>query len=112
MSDSAGSRTARAHVLPLDRVLVLQPDETVMGAALAAGLRWPTICGGNANCGVCALELMNGRDAVEPIVDPEEESLLRNRPDTARGPIRLACRLRLRPGADVTVFKRGVRSGS
>ncbi|MCV7194487.1 2Fe-2S iron-sulfur cluster-binding protein [Mycolicibacterium brumae] len=86
-----------------------QVGQTVMAAALAAGYRWPTICGGEGLCQVCHLEVLQSPEHLDP-AEPDEEQLLR---DLTGGPggrgdhVRLACQAVVR--ADVTVFKRGVR---
>jgi 2Fe-2S ferredoxin len=85
-----------------------EPGETVMAAATRAGLRWPTVCGGQAECGVCALEVI---DAPEPLADPgpEEAERLAQLPEVRRYPehrYRLACRLVAVDG--LVVRKRGV----
>jgi 2Fe-2S ferredoxin len=81
--------------------------ETVFAAAARAGLLWPTICGGNGNCGTCCSQIIDGRDGCLPIGEHEFETLstvLRAPTDGSR---RLVCQLRIE--TDVTVQRRGVR---
>lgn len=78
------------RVEPLGVVVRVGPGETVMRAAQRSGLRWPTVCQGLGECHVCELEVVDGPDA-----DPPKA-------------LRLACQLR--PAADMTVHKAGVRS--
>jgi 2Fe-2S ferredoxin len=81
--------------------------ETVFAAASRAGLQWPTICGGNGNCGTCCSQIIDGHDGCSPIGEHELETLstvLRAPTDGSR---RLVCQLRIE--TDVTVQRRGVR---
>lgn len=88
----------------------LDPDETLMAAALRAGWWWPTICKGNAQCNRCYVDVLEGVDAVEPMSVTEREGLRRVRwhggPD--REGERLACQLRV--SGSVMVRKVGVRA--
>ncbi|MGE2729952.1 2Fe-2S iron-sulfur cluster-binding protein [Mycolicibacterium vaccae] len=83
--------------------------QTVMAAALAAGLRWPTVCGGQGNCLVCHVEVVEGPERLAPPSDEETRAvrgLLGDR--GGRGEhVRLACQAGVH--GDVVVLKRGVR---
>ncbi len=89
--------------------LELQPDpgQSLMAAAQAMGTRWPNVCGGQAQCGVCAVEVLSGE--VSPPHASEAQMLARipARPRHG-GVMRLACQLTGCGGA-VTVHKIGVR---
>ncbi len=89
-------------------------DETLMGAAVRAGYRWPSICGGLAECGACVMELLVFATADLPPVTRREHERLQTVPECRLRPdatLRLACQFR--PGdIDVTVQKRGVRLAS
>lgn len=82
-----------------------------MHAATRLGYRWPTVCGGQADCGVCVLEVI---DAPVPLPSPSgiEQARLDVLPETRRYPerhYRLACQLRPPAVADpLVVRKRGV----
>ena len=83
--------------------------QTVMAAALAAGLRWPTVCGGNGDCLVCHVTVLAG---VEHLVEPsaaEAQAVHNLKGDRGgRGEhVRLACQAGVL--GDVVVEKRGVR---
>ena len=79
-----------------------------MAAARRSGLRWPTVCGGQAECGVCALEVLEAPSTLPP-PDSEEATRLETLPEARRNPgrtFRLACRLVVMDG--LVVHKRGV----
>ncbi len=81
---------------------------TVFAAAVDAGYRWPTVCGGQGSCRTCYMQVL---EYPESFADPEaweSEGLAQlgsvgNPGDT----FRLACQARV--VAEATVFKRGVR---
>lgn len=86
-----------------------EKEQTVMAAALAAGLRWPTVCGGNGDCLVCHVDVLEG---AQHLADPSaaETQAVRNLAGDRGGRgdhVRLACQARVR--GDVVVEKRGVR---
>ena len=100
------------RVEPAGIELDVAPGETVMAAAVRSGYRWPTVCGGLAECGVCVLRVVSsvglpapsGLEAARLAVVPERKL----QPDEEW---RLACQLR--PGAPgLVVHKRGVRRGT
>ena len=98
----------RVRVEPSGIVLEAEPGETVMAAALRAGYRWPTVCGGHADCGVCALDVVA---APEPLAaaSAEEADRIAQLPELRLYPdrtYRLACRIVAVDG--LTVRKRGV----
>lgn len=98
----------RVRVEPSGIELAAEPGETVMAAALRAGYRWPTVCGGQAECGVCALDVVV---APGPLPAPagEEADRIAELPEARLYPdrtYRLACRLVAVEG--MTVRKRGV----
>jgi 2Fe-2S ferredoxin len=79
-----------------------------MAAARRAGLRWPTVCGGQAECGVCVLEVIDAPDVLAPPAE-DEAVRLAGLPEARRHPervFRLACRLLAVDG--LVVRKRGV----
>jgi 2Fe-2S ferredoxin len=88
--------------------LAAATGETVMAAAERLGFAWPTVCGGNAECGVCALEVVAGGAALAPAT-VEEAARLAALPERRLYPdrtYRLACRV---VGVDgLVVRKRGV----
>lgn len=96
-------------IFPLRQVIEAQPGETIMEAAQANGLYWPTTCGGEGTCTSCACNIDDGADDLEPMGRGEMKTLAS---EFGSGIIRyhrvrLACQARV--WADVTVTKRGVR---
>lgn len=100
--------TVTVRVEPLGVDLAVETGETVMQAAARAGLSWPTVCGGDGQCGVCRMEVLSRAGPEEPFEGLEAEALADGRLARYRQPpLRLACQLR--PAADMTVRKGGVR---
>lgn len=102
--------TFAVRVEPLGAVLYVRAGETLMQAASRQGYYWPSICQGEARCGLCFIEVNAGMDNLGPLERHEAvaiELLLRPRPDQLPGRLRLACCVR--PTGDAVVVKRGVR---
>jgi 2Fe-2S ferredoxin len=78
----------------------VREGETLMAAALRAGYRWPTVCGGLAECGACAVRIA-ALEAARLATLPDR----RLHPDAE---FRLACRMQPN-GTDLVVHKKGVR---
>jgi 2Fe-2S ferredoxin len=100
------------RVEPAGIELDVAPGETVMGAAVRSGYRWPTVCGGLAECGVCVLRVVSGPGLPAP--QDVEAARLASVPERRVDPgaeWRLACQLRV-PAPGVVVHKRGVRRGA
>jgi ferredoxin len=100
------------RVLPGDLSIEVAKGETLMAAAERAGLRWPTVCGGDGTCQTCFVEVRHGDISVPSPGPAETEGLrvLAERMDYAAEAVRLACQFR--PSSDATVYKRGVRPAS
>jgi ferredoxin len=103
------------RVEPAGIELDVAPGETVMAAAVRSGYRWPTVCGGLAECGVCVLRVLHvlsGEGLPEPsAVEQARLSSVPERRLDPDGEWRLACQLQVRaPG--LVVHKRGVRRGT
>ena len=98
-------------VRPADARFALEPGATLLAAATLAGWRWPSVCGGMAECGTCAVEVIEG-SALLAEVSPIEAvriALLpsfKTRPDICW---RLACQARLDYPGELTVRKPGAR---
>ncbi|MGV0741337.1 2Fe-2S iron-sulfur cluster-binding protein [Mycolicibacterium sp. XJ870] len=84
--------------------------QTLMAAGQAAGYRWPTICGGQGECLVCHVEVLDHPgNLTEP--DQAEAEAIRNLSGDHGGRgqhVRLACQAGVR--GDIVVLKRGVRA--
>jgi 2Fe-2S ferredoxin len=99
-------------IIPLDTTIEADAGQTIMEAAWAAGLYWPTTCGGQGICTSCACTIESGEENVEPMGRSEARTLTQELGEAAvkAGRLRLACQARVH--GDVTVNKRGVRPGS
>jgi 2Fe-2S ferredoxin len=100
--------TVRVRVEPAGIELDVHEGEPIMTAASRLGYRWPTECGGQAECGVCALEVLAAREELPAPTTLEAERLAtlperRLRPESE---LRLACQLHAVTG--LVVRKRGV----
>jgi ferredoxin len=83
------------------------PDgEKIMLVALATGWKWPNVCGGQAACGVCVLEVQQGMENASPVGRDEAVRLVFIRKADKPG-ARLACQLRV--SGPMRVLKRGAR---
>jgi ferredoxin len=97
------------RVTPSDLDIEVADGETLMDAATRAGLRWPTVCHGEAQCQVCFVKAVTD-DLSTPEPDQLEAAglaVLADRLPFQPGTVRLACQFR--PAGDCTVYKRGVR---
>jgi ferredoxin len=104
---SMGERAKHSvEILPIGLTLVVPDGETIMSVALANGWRWPNVCGGEAACGVCVLEVQQGMENASPIGRDEAVRLAFIRKADKPG-ARLACQLRV--SGPMRVLKRGAR---
>lgn len=94
------------EVLPVGRTLMVPDGERIMLVALANGWKWPNVCGGQAACGVCVLEVLQGMEHASPIGRDEAVRLTFIRKADKPG-ARLACQLRV--SGPIRVLKRGAR---
>src|SRR5712691_1577831 len=98
----------KVRILPLDIVIDAPEGASIMEAANANGLYWPTTCGGQGECTTCAGVILTGGDKLSEMGRSERRSLLENRgAATLSKPIRLCCQARIY--GDVEVEKPGVR---
>lgn len=84
--------------------------QSVMAAAEAQGLFWPTACHGLAECQTCFFEVVDGHGHLEPPGPLEAAALAQFAGRSWYGDtvVRLACQTRVT--GPVTVRKPGVRS--
>jgi ferredoxin, 2Fe-2S len=102
-----GEQTKHAvEILPIGLTIMVPDGETIMSVALAAGWRWPNVCGGEAACGVCVLEVQQGMEHASPVGRDEAVRLVFIRKADKPG-ARLACQLRV--SGPMRVLKRGAR---
>ncbi|HEY7269123.1 MAG TPA: 2Fe-2S iron-sulfur cluster-binding protein [Dehalococcoidia bacterium] len=100
---------ATVTVLPDNIEFEARPGETMMGAALARGLYWPTTCGGQGICTTCLTEVVSGEAHLLEMGRSERKTLVAERGEgVLRRPVRLACQAIVRDGP-VVVLKNGVR---
>ena len=99
----------KVTIQPLNRTIEAQEGQTIMEAAWADGLYWPTTCGGEVICTSCACTIEEGAENLDALGRSERKTLSEERGETAlrEGTLRLACQARVR--GDVTVMKPGVR---
>jgi 2Fe-2S ferredoxin len=94
------------EILPVGRVIMIPNGDTIMSVALANGWKWPNVCGGEATCGVCVLEVQEGIENTSPIARDEAVRLAFIRKADKPG-ARLACQMRV--SGPMRVLKRGAR---
>ena len=77
--------------------VTVQPDgitfearvgETLMGAAQARGLYWPTTCGGQGVCTTCLSEVVSGAEALNEMGRSERKTLVNERGEAILNPPR------------------------
>ena len=96
------------HVEPVGIDIALGEGESVMAAAIRTGLKWPNLCGGKGECGVCRLVVVKGSLKGCPLTSLERARQERSRlADSGELGARLACQLV--PRCDLVVRKAGVR---
>ena len=76
------------HFLPDDVEVESRPGETLLAAALRAGIPHQHLCGGHARCSTCRVEVQEGADRCTPMTDAERGIAEPLRFHTA---LRLAC---------------------
>lgn len=103
----------RIVVLPANIEFEAKAGETVMGAAQARGLYWPTTCGGQGICTTCLSEIVSGAELLVEMGRSERKTLVAERGEAIlRRPVRLACQTAVLGSGTVTLTKPGVRSAS
>ncbi len=96
-------------IQPLNRIIEAGDGDTIMEAAWAHGLYWPTTCGGEGICTSCACTIEEGADNLDERGRSERKTLSAELGERVLrdGRLRLACQARVR--GDVVVSKPGVR---
>jgi 2Fe-2S ferredoxin len=96
------------RILPLDVSIDASEGSSIMEAANAFGLYWPTTCGGQGECTTCAGIILKGGENLSEMGRSERRSLTENRGAAVLSkPLRLCCQARVY--GDVEVEKPGVR---
>jgi 2Fe-2S ferredoxin len=98
----------KVHILPLDLEIDAADGSSIMEAANASGLYWPTTCGGQGICTTCAAVIVSGGEHLSEMGRSERRSLAEGRGEAVLSTsLRLCCQARVY-GA-VQVRKPGVR---
>jgi len=99
----------KVTIRPLNRTIEATEGATIMEAAHAHGLYWPTTCNGEGICTSCACVIEQGAENLDPLGRSERKTLSAELGPAALrdGRLRLACQARVR--GDVVVSKPGVR---
>jgi 2Fe-2S ferredoxin len=101
---------AKIAVLPARIQFEAGVGETLMGAALARGLYWPTTCGGQGICTTCLIEVVSGGETLLPMSRSERKTLVTERGEGAlRAGLRLACQAIVEGAGEIVVRKPGVQ---
>jgi ferredoxin, 2Fe-2S len=97
-------------VRPSGIAFTAERGQTIMAAGESAGYRWPTICGGQGDCLVCHVEVLEHYQHLSAPEDAETQAIRGISGDHGgRGErVRLACQAVV--NGDVVVLKRGVRA--
>jgi ferredoxin, 2Fe-2S len=98
--------SGRVRVLPADVSFEVEDGETVYAAACRQDFRWPSICHGDAECGICWMVVQEGEENLSERTKQEADRLAVGM--KAKEPrARLACRTRV--AGEAVVERRGVR---
>jgi len=101
----------KVTVLPSNIEYEAAVGETLMGAAQARGLYWPTTCGGQGICTTCLSAIEGGAEALVEMSRYERKTLTSERGEAIlRRPVRLACQAAVKADTPITVRKTGVRA--
>lgn len=105
-AEKHAEQTFTVRVEPLGVNIQCRRGEPLMRAALRAGYRWPTVCGGDARCAVCFVRVMASGGELSPITPKEAQGLKLIAPHRRGTDVRLACQLPV--FNDMTVVRPGV----
>ena len=102
---------SRVKVQPGDLEFEASIGETLMGAAQAQGLYWPTTCGGQGVCTTCLSEVLDGGDLLAEMSRSERKTLVAERGESIlRRPVRLSCQATVLAEGTIVLNKSGVRA--
>src|SRR5579862_4378091 len=95
-------------IQPLGIIIEAAAGASIMEAAHAYGLYWPTTCGGHGECTTCAAIILCGAEHLSEMGRFERRSLSEGRgASSLRQALRLCCQARVY--GDIEVQKPGVR---
>jgi ferredoxin len=98
---------AGVRVLPADAVVEVAAGETLMAAAQRQGWFWPTVCGGDCDCGTCWVVVEEGAEHGSAMETAERATLAKGM--KANEPrARLACQLKVT--GSMVVNRRSVKA--
>lgn len=83
---------------------VIPGSGSLMERCLAAGLPVASSCSGQGACSRCAMEVLQGGEALTPLTSREEQVLARN---GLTAPMRLACQCKIRRSRTTVVVRAG-----
>ena len=100
--------TYQVTLLPSGFTFEADAGEKLVDAALRNGIRWPRVCGGVGDCGVCCGEVVRGLPDAPPAA--AERSLLQRIPAAPAmgGEMRLACNVNV--DRDMEIYRFGIRT--
>jgi ferredoxin len=95
------------RVLPADAVVEVAPGESLMAAAQRQGWFWPTVCGGDCDCGTCWVVVEEGAEHGSAVEAAERATLAKGM--KANEPrARLACQIEV--SGPMVVTRRSVKA--
>jgi ferredoxin, 2Fe-2S len=95
------------RVLPADDVIEVGADESLMTAARRQGWFWPTVCGGDCECGTCWVVVEDGAEYASAVQHQERATLAKGM--KANEPrARLACQIKV--SGPMVVTRRSVKA--
>jgi ferredoxin, 2Fe-2S len=95
------------RVLPADAVVEVATGESLMAAARRQGWFWPTVCGGDCDCGTCWVVIEQGIEHCSSM-EANERATLANGMKADEPRARLACQLRV--SGPMVVNRRSVKA--
>lgn len=104
--DPQPAAVGRVTVLPAGITFEVRAGETVFRAATRHGLRWPSLCGGDCECGICYMVVESDPAALSER-SADETARLATGLKANEPRARLACRTGVT--GQVTVRRKGVR---
>jgi 2Fe-2S ferredoxin len=94
------------RVRPVDAIVEVAAGETLMGAARRQGWFWPTVCGGDCECGTCWVVVEEGAEYGSAMEEAERATLAKGiKANEPRA--RLACQIRV--SGPMVVTRRSVK---